>query len=208
MSPGPTALSVSFLLLFLLRVRSVDSTEAPSLPSLSGFQPPEVDGSAVDGPCRIFPVTTPPSATPPPAPPATPPAAPPPPPPDSRKQATVAPQKPAVPPPPRKPTSQNTGAPIRNQPASAGPITNSLSTPGSLLLYYLLANSGAQGLPGYWPLPGNRLVSQPIGGVTSWNNGQPYRYTHPARRTHSPANWLTHTHRRKISSSSSEEFDD
>ncbi|KAG7215209.1 hypothetical protein INR49_022708 [Caranx melampygus] len=48
--PSPTFL---LLLLFLLRVQSIDLTHN------TDFEFPEIDGSAVDDTCRIFPVLTP-----------------------------------------------------------------------------------------------------------------------------------------------------
>ncbi|XP_040887683.1 uncharacterized protein DDB_G0290685-like isoform X2 [Toxotes jaculatrix] len=130
-----TALCVSFLL-FLLRVQGIELVHARSLSALPDFELPEVDGSAVDDTCRIFPDPTPdptPDLTT-----------------TSTTSTTTATTRPPI---TRKVTvksTKDTGAPIRPQPAPSGPITN--SNPAAILLYYLLTNGrgrAAGSLPGF-----------------------------------------------------------
>ncbi|XP_034412842.1 cyclin-dependent kinase inhibitor 1C-like isoform X2 [Cyclopterus lumpus] len=165
MSCRSTAPAVSFLLFLFLRVQSVHSTHARSVSSLSGFEPPEIDGYPVDI-CRIFVVPTPtpaPVPTPAPAPVPAPVPVPVPVPatttpttttetttPTTKKLVATT-KKPAAQTPRRKPETKNTGTPIRPQPAPVRPITDSL-------LHYLLAN-GRGRLPGF-----NSFISQPMGG--------------------------------------------
>ncbi|KAM7366590.1 hypothetical protein PAMP_016021 [Pampus punctatissimus] len=139
-----TALFVCFFL--LLRVRSIDLILTQSFPSLSDFDLPEIDGSAVDDICRTFTVPTPEpitttttttSTTSP----------------ITRKVVTTT-KKPAARTTLKKPQRQSPGTPIRKQPAPGQPITN----PAARLLYHLLVNSrGKAGL--------NSFMSLPIGGL-------------------------------------------
>ncbi|XP_008289063.1 eukaryotic translation initiation factor 4 gamma-like [Stegastes partitus] len=121
---------VSFL--HLLRLQSGASSDAWPASSLSGFEFPEIDGSAVDT-CRIYIVsdatmtststtttTTTTTTTP-----------------VTRKQVVETTKKPAVQPPPKKPEPKDTGAPIRTQPITNHHIVS--------LLHRLLANSRAHG---------------------------------------------------------------
>ncbi|KAK2863292.1 hypothetical protein Q5P01_002825 [Channa striata] len=141
MSCRLTALS-AFFLLFLLRAQTFDLTHAPPPSSLSDFDLPEIDGSAVEDTCAIFSTieseNTPPPITPP----------------------------PANPTPPRTPPTKDTATPIRPKPAPPGPITHSQSDLAARLLTYLLANSRGHGAHSW-----NNYLSKPRAGVPHHHYG-------------------------------------
>ncbi|XP_078791980.1 uncharacterized protein LOC144987004 [Oryzias latipes] len=111
----------------LLGVLSLHRIHAPFVSPQWGFEPPEIDGSAVENNCRVFMDATPTPLT---AEPATPAA--------TRMQLMKTTSKPAT----RSPRQQEPKAPIRTQPAARGPISSSASL---RLLHLLLAHSRGGG---------------------------------------------------------------
>ncbi|XP_035802381.2 myb-like protein X isoform X2 [Amphiprion ocellaris] len=157
-------------LLHVLRVQSIDSSDAWSASSLSGFEFPEIDGSAVDNTCRIYIITdatttsTTTTATT-----------------TTTSSTTTSPitrkvvettTKSVVQSPPKKPEPKDNGAPIRMQPAAGGPNIDHRVVS---LLYRLLANSRGHGAGvqpiGRQPRGGQAASSDSDESVAAWKTG-------------------------------------
>ncbi|XP_022047316.2 uncharacterized protein LOC110949514 [Acanthochromis polyacanthus] len=165
------ALSV-ISLLYVLRAQSIDSSDAWPASSLSGFELPEIDGSAVDNTCRIYIIndatttsttsttttstTTTSTMTSP----------------ITKKQVVETTKKSVIETAAKKPEPKDNREPIRIQPAAGGPIIDHRVVS---LLHRLLASSRGQGAGlqpiGRQPRGGQAASSDSDESVAAWKTG-------------------------------------